>query len=131
MRPTVGREEGSPAIPAAPGIAVCLGPSPSVRGRLVIHGAFRLPLELAERIGRPAQRAVVVVGQLGWRCGAATPFREMMLFEDDDALEHDTVVGYFNIDVFQLQGGPAVGLYHLFASMDGYLSNLIEFELTA
>jgi hypothetical protein len=117
-------------MPSDFGIVIRALPDPPVvSGRLMLHGAFRLPRAIAEIIERPVQRAVVLVVQRFSEFNALTPFRQHILFEGDDELGEDAVGGYFNIDVFQEDGRAVPGQYHLFVSIDEHLSNVIELDV--
>lgn len=120
----------SPAIPSDFGIVVRATPyPPRASGHLMVHGAFHLPRAVTEIVERPVQRAVALVVQRFSEFNALTPFREHILFDGDDQLTPGGVCGYFNIDVFEEDGGGVPGEYHLFVSMDEHISNVLELEI--
>ena len=122
----VQRSAESPAIPEDFGVVIRITPyPPSASGRLTVHGAFHLPRAITDIVERPLQRCVVLVVQRGGEQNALTPFRTLVLFEDDDQLTQGGVTGYFHIDVVDEQGGGVPGEYHLFVSMDEHISNVL------
>ncbi len=124
MIPNVLRGASSPALPPSPGIVVTVDKSRDPRAALVVHGAFNLRIADGDAIGHPAHRAIVlVVWSFGYRY-VATPFREQVLFADDEVGLPGGVGGYFNVDLFDLQGRAVPGDYHLYVTMGEYLSNV-------
>lgn len=116
----------SPAPPAQPGIALALAPRRLPDDPLVVHGAFRLSEAEAAALGDAVHRAVVLLVQHGPTPNVYVPFREQVLFGDDVTAADDGVEGYFNLDVFALQGGLAPGRYHLLVSMGERRSAVLE-----
>jgi hypothetical protein len=126
---TVSRVAASPPVPTNFGVVIATNAAPDLHGDFLVHGSYRLPRALSQRIERPMVRAVALMLQVGLLGGIAMPFSDQSLFEDDDQIDHDAIVGYFNIDVFALQRGRRPGRYHVFASIDEHLSNVIELML--
>lgn len=123
---SVQQSAESPAIPEDFGVVIRVTPyPPSASSRLTVHGAFHLPRAITEIVARPLQRCVVLVVQRVGEQNALTPFREQVLFDDDDQLTPGGVAGYFHIDVFDEQGGGVPGEYHFFVSMDEHISNVL------
>lgn len=116
----------SPAPPATPGIALGLAPRPSPASPLLLHGAFRISVEQAKWLGGEPHRAVVLLVQHGPAHNVYVPFRERVLFVDDVGGSGGDVTGYFNLDVFDLQGQFAAGNYHLLVSMGELISSVVE-----
>jgi hypothetical protein len=124
MSATVQRAPLSPALPPKPGIVVAVDRSRDPRAPLVLHGAFHLPILEGDAIGHPVHRAIVVVA---WSFGtkwATAPFRELVLFADDELGLPGGVGGYFNVDLFALQERPIAGDFHLLSSIGGWISNV-------
>jgi hypothetical protein len=108
------------------GIAIDLAPRPVRNSPLVIHGTYRIPWALAETIEPPLHRALVLVVQRGAVHRVATPFRERVLFGDDERETQGGALGHFTLDVFELQGGEAAGDYHLLVSLGEMVSNVLR-----
>ncbi|MBW2523163.1 MAG: hypothetical protein JRI23_03270 [Deltaproteobacteria bacterium] len=116
----------SPEPPAAPGIALALAPRPSPASPLVVHGSFRLTPEQIEVLGGEPHRAVVLLVQHGPGHNVYVPFRDRVLFADDVTASESGVTGFFNLDVFELQGQFAAGTYHLSVSLGELISPVLE-----
>jgi hypothetical protein len=112
------------------GIEVVVGPRPARASPLVLHGTFRLPWADADRIEAPRHRALVLVVTRGAASAAFTPFREQILFEDDEEATRNGAFGSFAIDVFDLLGRDAAGVYYLFVSIGMHVSNVVRAEIT-
>jgi hypothetical protein len=122
----VERDASSPRLPKSPGVVIVSPAQATARGGLVLHGAFNVPHAEADALGRPVHRAVVLVIQRGEYYNVATPFREHVLFADDEVAASGGVGGYFHIDVFEQQGGPVPGYYHLLVSIGEHVSVVHE-----
>lgn len=122
----VERDSSSPRLPKQPGVVIAGPAQATARGGLVLHGAFNLPHAEADALGHPSHRAVVLVIQRGEYQNVATPFREHVLFVDDEVAASGGVGGYFHIDVFEQQGGPVPGHYHLLVSVGEQVSAVHE-----
>ena len=124
MIPTVVRSPPSPPIPASPGLVIAVDHRRDPRSPLIVHGAFHLPIRDGDAIGHPVHRGiVVVVWSLDHRYAIA-PFREQVLFVDDEVGLPGGVGGYFSVDLFEIQQGPVQGDFHLYASLGEHLSNV-------
>ena len=126
MIPTVVRCPASPAIPSSQGLAITLDPRRDPAGPLVVHGAFHLAMADGDAIGHPVHRGIVVVVWSIHHCYAIAPFREHVLFADDEASVPGGVGGYFNVDPFATEGGPVQGDFHVYASLGDHLSNVVR-----
>lgn len=124
--PSCRRTELSPPVPAAAGVVITLAPRPLPMSPLVVHGAFRLSAEQAALLKNEVHRSIVAVVQHGPAHAVYLPFRDLVLFADDVAAAPGGVTGYFNFDVFELQGGLAAGPYHLLVSMGELVSAVVE-----
>jgi hypothetical protein len=123
----LGRHPLSPTLePDFVGIQIVPAPRTARDSPLVIHGTFRIPWADAEAIEAPRQRALVVVVMNGTLHGAYTPFREQVLFEDDDSATRAGAHGFFNLDVFGVQGHDRPGDYHVFVSLGPHVSNVVR-----
>ncbi|MCC6522025.1 MAG: hypothetical protein IT373_05140 [Polyangiaceae bacterium] len=127
----VERTPASPELPRDFAIALAVEPVTHVRGALVLAGAFNLPLAEADALGHPVQHAIVLVIQHGDAWNVVTPFRELVLFPDDERATPGGVGGWFQIDVFAAQGGPMPGYYQLFVSMGERVSPVVEVAVRA
>jgi hypothetical protein len=122
----VEKDASSPRIPEAPGVVITGPAQATTRTPLVLHGAFHLTYAEADELGRPAHRGLVLVIQRDEDYNAVTPFREHVLFADDEVGARGGVGGYFHMDVFEEQGGPAPGHYHLLVSIGERVSAVHE-----
>ncbi|MCC6557365.1 MAG: hypothetical protein IT372_30815 [Polyangiaceae bacterium] len=120
----------TPICPALPpdfaGVRIAAAPRPLRTSPLVIHGAYRIPWADADPIAPPRHRALVLVVTSGSHCFAATPFRERILFEDDEQETPGGPLGYFTMDVLALQGREPSGDYHVLVSLGPYTSNVVR-----
>jgi len=73
---------------------------------------------------------VVLVIKREHSYSAITPFKDHVLFQDDDRLTPGGVAGYFVIDVFSAQQKRLEGDYHLFVSMGEHISNVVQLTVT-
>jgi hypothetical protein len=126
----VERDSSSPRLPKKPGVILAGPAQAKTSGPLVLHGAFNLPHAEADALGHPVHRAVVLVIQRGAYYNIATPFREHVLFPDDEVAASGGVGGYFHVDVFEQQGGPVPGYYHLLVSIGEHVSAVHEVQVT-
>lgn len=106
---------------------ISVAPQADPHHPLIIHGSFNVPYAQAEALGRPIHRALVLVVQIGSYRNVYTPFREFVLFPDDEfGASGGGLGGYFNIDVFSLLGAPIPGDYHLVVSIGEHVSTAAE-----
>lgn len=128
---TVTRDADSPPLPKSAGLILSVAPHADPRNPLVIRGAFNVPYAQAEALGRPVHRALVLLVQIGEYYNVFTPFREFVLFPDDEiGAPSNGIGGYFNIDAFSLLGAPIPGDYHLVMSLGEYVSAAVETSVT-
>ena len=113
---------GAPAVPADfRGVAIAASRVPQ-RGDLVqIDGRFRLPAAEAKAIGRPLQRAISCSVWGNGHQDSLDPFRDLVLFPDDETEVGGLVEGGFS---FQFPMYRGAGLY-LHVALGGYLSDSI------
>jgi hypothetical protein len=121
------KTDQSPELPEGDhGILIDATASPTIYGEFNVRGAFHLPAQLANDIGRPLQRSVVLVIQREHGNRVVAPFKDNVLFGDDDRLTPDGLAGYFNVDVFAAQKDRVEGNYHLFVSLGEHISNVVQ-----
>lgn len=128
---TVTRHESSPPFPKVAGVTISVAPQADPGNPLLVHGSFNVPYAQAEALGRPIHRAIVLVVQIGEYHNVLMPFREFVLFADDEfGAPSNGIGGYFNLDVFSLLGAPIPGDYHLVVSIGEYVSTAAEASVT-
>lgn len=124
----------TPLCPALPpgfaGVQIAAAPRATPTSPLVLHGAYRIPWADAEPIAPSRHRALVLVVTKGPLFFVAAPFRERILFEDDEQQTPAGAVGHFSMDVFALQGSESSGDYHLLVSLGPYTSNVVRVPVT-
>ena len=137
--PNTQRGEGSPAGEAGfTGVRIAARPRISVAGDMIVSGVYQVVEEEAQRIDERLHRALVLVVSSAHLSFVATPFREILLFEDDDERFGWGRRGYFNLDVFATVArrsspeaaseGPVEivpGDYFLSVSLGAHLSNVV------
>lgn len=111
------------------GVAIAVAPRPARNSPLVVHGTYRVPWALADTIEPPLHRALVLVVQNGALHSAVTPFRDKVLFGDDERETPAGVLGHFTMDVFELGEGLVPGDYHLLVSLNELISNVVRVEV--
>lgn len=122
----VERHLESPAPPREPGIVMVSPSRVDTRGAWIVRGAFHLTLAEATALGRPPHRAVTLLVQRDDDHNVFTPFREHILFADDEvAVGGRGVGGYFNIDVHAHMGQPIPGRYFFIASIGVHVSTAV------
>jgi hypothetical protein len=126
VTPDVQRNAASPALPQAPSVVLRVDPGRDPRAPLLIHGAFHLPIAAGDAIGHPVHHGIVVVVWSPSFRYAAAPFRDQVLFADDEVGVPGGIGGFFNVDLFELQGDPAIGDFHIFATLGEYVSNVVR-----
>lgn len=108
MTPRAGRTPHTPPAPAL-GLAVSLRRE---GGRVLLAGAYRLPLAQARSLGEaPLLPALVVVATARGRTHAFRPWDEALAFVDDEERGPSTVEGAFELDLterFPLDPGDTV-----------------------
>ncbi|HET6149102.1 MAG TPA: hypothetical protein VFH68_16310 [Polyangia bacterium] len=120
--PLTQPQPGTPAVAAAfVGVAIAAARVP-LRGELVqIDGLFRLPPADAEAIGRPLHRALSCSAWANTYQDSLDPFRDIVLFPDDETEAGGAIQGYFS---FQFPMYRGAGLY-LHVALGPYLSDSV------
>lgn len=132
MRPaTVERLPESPALaPDFLGITLALGPRSSPAEPVLVHGSFRVPWPDADRIEPPRHRALVLVVTSAAGYSVSTPFREQVLFPDDETATHAGPLGHFNLDIGALLGKLPEREAFAFVSLGPLTSNVVRIAPT-
>jgi hypothetical protein len=88
-------------------------------GSAQIDGVFQVPLDDADAIGRPRHRALVcAVWSAGGYQDSVVPFRDVVLFPDDEIRQGNLLWGAFR---FEIDPYPGDG-YYLHLALGNYLS---------
>ncbi|MFO0552211.1 MAG: hypothetical protein U0271_27740 [Polyangiaceae bacterium] len=123
--------------PDVMGILLAAGNTP-----MVIHGAFRVRDADVEGLPSPAVKSLVVVlqrlhespRQMHRAVSAIfTPFKEVVVFQDDQRRSHDVVEGGFTVDLSrELPRADGAGArYCVFASLGVHTSNTLDLTVNA
>jgi len=124
----------TPLCPVLPpeltGVRIALAARPSPRSPVVVHGSYRIPWADADGIAPSRHRALVLVVTGVHLHFVATPFREQILFPDDEHESRGGPAGFFTMDVLALMGADPPGLYHLLVSLGPHTSNVLPFAVT-
>ncbi len=116
----------SPATPVAPpsfrGVLITAARAQSNPELVTVDGLFLIPVADAESIGRPLHRAISLLawGKAYW--DSLDPFRNVVLFPDDEKVVGDAVQGFFS---FQSPMYRGTGLY-LHVALGEHLSPSID-----
>jgi hypothetical protein len=122
--PSTARTSDTPDVP--PGAAGVTLAAPSVLAptdRLIVSGQYQLSEQEAALIDDRLHRALVAVVTIGHSFCVWNPFREAVLFADDDERFHGSRRGCFHFDAFPDRSELPPGEYTLFVSLGTYLSN--------
>jgi hypothetical protein len=127
-RTAAGETDASPHVPLGQtGLVIA---ATLAGADLAIHGAYRLLVADADRLGPPpAQRAVVIAAQAGRRAHAFAAWGDQVIFADDEDRGPGSVEGYFQVDLgarFALHAGEVC---YVVASMGPILSNVLSFSM--
>lgn len=126
---SVRRSALTPEIPAgAHGVSLVLAPRTGLASPVVLHGAYSLPWSDADKIAPSRHRAIVLVVTTGPRHLVATPFRDLLLFEDDERAAREGVKGAFSIDLTALSADPIPDDFQAFVSIGPHVSNVLVVE---
>ncbi len=96
--------------------------------KIVVHGKFRVQYE---QIGVPThatqtlKHLVLVVSRAG-NYQTVTPFKDVVVFDDDVYHEKDGCSAFFNIDVMDHIHFNGVGEYYVLCSVGAYISNIVK-----
>jgi hypothetical protein len=118
-----------PSTPSIPGgfvgVRIAAPAVLSTRGRVVVSGIFQILADEAQAIGPHLHRALVAVMTSGGIYGAYNPFREVVLFADDEERHPWGSRGYFHFDLFEDEEELDPADYHVFVSLGEHLSNVV------
>jgi len=123
----------TPATPTAPenftGVRLASPASLGYRGRMILSGVYTLPEEEAARIDEQLHRALVAVVTIGGSEAVWNPFREAVLFGDDEERPGWMRRGYFHFDAFPDRVELFPGEYYAMVSLGRFLSNSIRIRV--
>ncbi len=121
----LSRLDVTPPPPGEPGIVITRAPTALPRD-LIVHGTFYLSMTDLEELGTTPSPALALLVTNHTLFAVYTPFADFVVFGDDLHATQGGAVGYFNIDVFELQGGVRGGDYHLSVSLGRHVSNVLH-----
>lgn len=126
MRPaSVEKSPASPAIaPDFEGVQITLAPRARPGEPVILHGAYRLPWPEADRLPAPRHRALVLVVTSRAGQSATAPFREQVLFPDDETATPGGPLGHFTFDVGALLGAAPRDEAFALVSLGPFTSNV-------
>jgi hypothetical protein len=107
------------------GVLVASRPMIHLGSRMILSGVYQLHEAEAERIDAHLHHALCVVVTSADLARVLTPFREVVLFDDDDERFPWGRRGYFQVDVFE-GADPPRGDYFLHVALGEHLSNTVE-----
>ncbi|MEZ4301229.1 MAG: hypothetical protein R3B70_40215 [Polyangiaceae bacterium] len=110
------------------GLSIALAPRETLASPLVIHGVFRIPWPEADRLGPSLHRLLVLVVNGLDRVTTVAPFREQVLFPDDETPGRAGRQGYFNLDVRALTGPLPARSPFARVSLGPFVSNALPIE---
>jgi hypothetical protein len=117
--PQATANKNTPPIPASLRGIVFLVSRKTLGGPAQIDGAFQIPFNEADAIGRPLHRALVcAVWSAGGYQDSIVPFRDAVLFPDDEIKDGNLLRGAFH---FEIDLYPGDGFY-LHLALGSYLS---------
>jgi hypothetical protein len=108
---------------AAPGSAPGDGP-------VVVSGTFVIPEQEALRIDERLHRALVLVKVSMTLYHVTNPFRDVILFEDDEERVAGTRRGFFSFNAFDGFARAPGGDYYITVSLGDRLSNTVRVFVT-
>jgi hypothetical protein len=117
--PEASASKSTPNIPAG-SVGIALDVTRKTVGGIVqVNGAFQVPAAEAETIGRPLHRALVcAVWSVGGYQDSVVPFRDVVLFPDDEIQSGDKLWGAFRFEIALYPGDG----FHLHVALGPYLS---------
>lgn len=125
--PSTRRDQASPATPQHfTGVLIAAPAALSYRGRMIVSGVYAIPESDAARIDERLHRALVASVRIGDGYRVWNPFKDAVLFEDDDERSAWGRRGYFHFDAFPGQRELHPGEYYLFVSLGAHLSNPVR-----
>lgn len=127
--PTTARTLESPDLPPDFfGVRIATPRSPVSQGRVVLSGAYRIAEEAAQRIGPHLHAALVTVVSNPLRFQVTNPFKDVILFEDDEERTAVGRYGYFSFQSFEASQTPA-GDYWAYVALGPFLSNVVTIRV--
>lgn len=100
---------------------------PAGSKNIVVRGKFRVPYDkdgIPDQATQILKHVVLVVTRSG-NYQSVTPFKEVIVFDDDVKDEGDACSGFFNIQAMDHIAFNGEGDYYLLCSMGTYLSNTV------
>jgi hypothetical protein len=110
------------------GIRIKAGLHAEHKQKIVVHGKFRV---LYQQAGVPKQatqtlKHLVLVVSRSQNYQSLTPFKEVVVFEDDVHDEGSCCSAYFNINLMDHIHFDGEGDYYILCSMGAYISNIVK-----
>jgi hypothetical protein len=128
--PSTKKTQETPAAPPnLTGVLLASPGSIGYGGRMILHGVYVLPEEEAARIDEQLHRALVAVVTIGGSAAAWNPFREVVLFPDDEERSGRMRRGYFHFDAYPDRAELHHGEYYAMVSLGRFLSNSIRIRV--
>lgn len=109
-------------------ITIEAGLHPNKPQQIVLRGKFKLP---CGKNGVPEQgpqifKHIVLVATRTANYQALTPFRDVVVFEDDVQKEGECYSGFFNVNVMEHIQFDGEGDYYLLCSAGTFTSNIVK-----
>ncbi len=106
-----------------------LTPIVSPKEQVIINGLFMISEEdVASVGGKPHRVLVLAINKVGLY-QTVSPFRDVLLFDDDDFSINGLRHGYFNFDLFSTNAFETLGAYFITVSLGYHLSNTLEINV--
>lgn len=93
-----------------------------------LSGQFKVPYEkngITVKSAQVLKNIVLVVTRSG-NYQSLSPFKEVVVFDDDVKEQQDSCSGFFNIKVMDHISFDGEGNYYVFCSLGTYLSNTVK-----
>lgn len=110
------------------GVRIATPRSPVSHGRVVLTGAYRIAEADAERIGPHLHAALVTVVSNPARFQVTNPFRDVILFPDDEQRTAVARYGWFSFQSFEASQTPS-GDYWAYVALGPFLSNVVSIRV--
>lgn len=128
--PSTRYSQATPALPPNfTGVLIASPPAISYRERMIVSGVYQLPEQECARIDERLHRALVAVVTVGAGYAVFNPFREAVLFADDDERSAWGRRGYFHFDAMGAARDLYPGDYYAMVSLGRFLSNSIRVRI--
>jgi hypothetical protein len=110
------------------GISIDAGLHPQYKQKIMVHGKFRV---LYQQAGVPKQatqtlKHLVLVVSRSENYQSLTPFKEVVVFEDDVRDEGSCCSAFFNINLMDHIQFDGEGNYYILCSLGTYISNIVK-----